>query len=276
MYAVITYVPLLVQAALSGSIDDSRNVLYAFMLPLVAGAVAGGQLATRSVGYRALLTVGLVVMSAGVFLFTTLTATSTLLQVMEYGAVMGLGLGVTFPVAILAIQYSVSRRQIGIASSMAQFSRNLGATIGLSVLGAVQINAFGSQLTNVLASVPSQYKAQAATYLSDPNSVIQVLTTPSLLAQIEAANPSFAQFVPALQSAFSQSVNPLFFAGLAFSLAAVLAGLFVQGSFKSQVAAQEVLHAQEGSGGPNAPLVPEMIQQAPNQSTRPGEDSLTS
>jgi EmrB/QacA subfamily drug resistance transporter len=248
MFAVITYVPLLVQAAHSGSIDDSRNVLYAFMLPLVAGAIAGGQLATRSVGYRALLTIGLVVMSAGVFLFTTLTATSSLLQVMEYGAVMGLGLGVTFPVSILAIQYSVSRRQIGIASSMAQFSRNLGASIGLSVLGAVQINSFGSQLTNLLGTVPAQYKAQAAVYLSNPNAVIQILTTPSVLAQIEAADPAFAQFVPQLQSAFSQSVNPLFFAGLGFSLVAVVASLFVQGSFKQQLVARDALHASEDAG----------------------------
>ena len=261
MYAVITYVPLFVQAALGGSIDDSRNVLYAFMLPLVAGAIVGGQLSTRSVGYRSLLTVGLIVMSFGVYLFTTLSAGSSLLQVMEYGAVMGLGLGVTFPVAILAIQYSVSRRQIGIASSLAQFTRNLGAAIGLSVLGAVQINAFGSQLTSFLSKVPAQYQAQAATYLSDPNSVNQILTTPSLLAQIESQNPAFAQFVPQLQSAFSQSVTPLFLAGLGFSVAAVIAGLFVQGSFKNQIQAREAMHAKE-EAEVIAPAAPEMMRQS--------------
>ncbi|HMD79392.1 MAG TPA: hypothetical protein VKF39_05350, partial [Nitrososphaerales archaeon] len=68
------------------------------------------------------------------------------------------------------------------------------------------------------------------------------------LAQIEAANPAFAQFVPQLQSAFSQSVNPLFFAGLGFSLAAVVASLFVQGSFRQQLVARDALHASEDAG----------------------------
>ena len=245
MYAVISYVPLFVQAALAGSIDDSRNVLYALMLPLVAGAIFGGQLATRSVGYRALLTTGLVIMSGGFLLLTTVTSTTSLVQLMEYGAVMGFGLGVTFPVAILAIQYSVSRRQIGIASSLAQFTRNLGGTIGLSVLGAIQVNAFGDRLASFLQGVPAGLKAQAAAFLGDPNLVGRVLSSPDALSKLESANPALAQFVPALRAAFSQSVAPLFVAGFGFAVCSVVAGLFVQGSFRKQVAARDALHAKE-------------------------------
>jgi len=245
MYAVISYVPLFVQAALGGSINDGRNVLYAMMIPLVAGAVFGGQLATRSVGYRVLLTIGLVVMSGGLFLLTSVSSTTSYAQLMEYGALMGFGIGVTFPVAILAIQYSVSRRQIGIASSLAQFTRNLGGTIGLSVLGAIQANAFASQLTNLLQSVPSAFRTQAAAFLSDPNQVGRVLASPDTLSKIESANPAFQLFLPSLRGAFSQSVAPLFLAGFAFGVCSVVAGLFVQGSFKKQVAARDALHAKE-------------------------------
>jgi EmrB/QacA subfamily drug resistance transporter len=266
MYAVISYVPLFVQAALAGSIDDSRNVLYAFMVPLVIGATTGGQLATRSVGYRIILTAGLALMSVGIFLLTTITSTTTMIQLMEYGALMGLGLGVTFPVAILAIQYSVSRRQIGIASSLAQFTRNLGGTIGLSVLGAVQLNTFGSQLTKVLATVPDAFKAQAAPFLSDPNKVDRVLTDPTLLSRFLAANPGFAQMVPALRSAFSQSVTPLFLAGFGFAVTAVVAGLFVQGSFRKQVSARDALHAKEDQELQKtaAPPPPDIIRETPS------------
>lgn len=245
MYAVISYVPLFVQAGLGGSIDDGRNVLYAMMLPLVVGAVAGGQLATRSVGYRTLLTVGLVVMSGGLYLLTTVGPSTSLVQLMEYGAVMGLGLGVTFPVAILAIQYSVSRRLIGVASSLGTFTRNLGATIGLSVMGAIQVNAFSSQLSTLLAKVPAQFQSQAAALLGNSNLVGQLLASPDALAQVEAANPQVAQFIPALRATFAQSLSPLFFAGLAFGVASVFAGLFVTGSFRQQVAARDELHARE-------------------------------
>jgi EmrB/QacA subfamily drug resistance transporter len=245
MYAVITYVPLFVQAGLGGSINDGRNVLYAMMIPLVIGAIVGGQLGTRSIGYRGLVTVGLVIMTGGLFLLTTVSASTSLVQLMEYGAVMGLGIGVTFPVTILAIQYSVSRRQIGIASSLAQFTRNLGGTIGLSVLGALQVNAFGAQLSTLLQSVPAQFKTQAAAFLGNPNLVGQVLSSPSALATAEASNPALAQFVPALRSAFAQSVSPLFLAGFGFAIASVAAGLFITGSFKKQILARDELHARE-------------------------------
>ena len=270
MYAVISYVPLFVQAALAGSIDDSRNVLYALMIPLVAGAIFGGQLGTRTVGYRVLLTTGLVIMSGGFFLLTTVSSATSLVQLMEYGAVMGFGLGVTFPVAILAIQYSVSRRQIGIASSLAQFTRNLGGTIGLSVLGAIQVNAFGDRLSSLLQSVPTQFRAQAAAFLGDPNLVGRVLSSPDALSKIESANPAFAQFVPALRAAFSQSVTPLFFAGFGLAVCSVVAGLFVQGSFRKQVMARNALHAKEeeellGAASPPPDMIRPSESQPPKQ-----------
>ena len=245
MYAVISYVPLFVQAALAGGVDDARNVLYAFMIPLVLGAMTAGQLSTRSVSYRPILVVGLGVLSLGLYLFTSVTALTPITTLMEYGAVMGLGLGTTFPVIILAMQYSVSRRQIGIASSLAQFMRNLGGTIGLSVLGALQVNTFGAQLKSVLASVPSQYQAQAAALLNDPNQVGRLLSTPEALAQAEAGSPLLAQLVPQLQGAFALSVEPLFLAGFAVSIGAIVAGLFVTGSFRQQVAAREAMHIAE-------------------------------
>jgi EmrB/QacA subfamily drug resistance transporter len=245
MFSVISFVPLFVQAGLGGSIDDGRNVLYAMMIPIVIGAILGGQLATRSVGYRALLTTGLVIMSGGLFLLTSVGTSTSLLQLMEYGAVMGFGLGITFPVAILAIQYSISRRQIGVASSVGTFARNLGATIGLSVLGAVQVSSFSSQLTSLIAKVPPQFQAQASTFLGNTNLIGQLLASPAALARVEAANPAVAQFVPALRAAFAQSISPLFLVGLAFGVASVFAGLFVTGSFKQQVAARDELHMKE-------------------------------
>jgi EmrB/QacA subfamily drug resistance transporter len=259
MYGVISYVPLFVQAGLGGSIDDGRNALYGMMIPMVVGAILGGQLATRSMGYRALLTIGLVVMSGGLYLLTTVGSSTSVLQLMEYGALMGFGIGITFPVTILAIQYSVSRRLIGIASSLGTFTRNLGGTIGLAVLGAVQVNALSGQLSSILLKVPSQSRAQAAAFLGNSNLVGQVLSSPDALAKVEAANPAVAQILPALRTAFAQSVSPLFLAGLAFGVASVVAGLFVQGSFRQQVAAREEIHAKEELQGATAPP-PDMIR----------------
>ena len=254
MFAVLTYVPLFVQAGLGGAIDDGRNVLYAFMIPLVAGAIVGGQLTTRSTGYRPILTVGLVMLSIGLFLLTGVTASSPFTQLMQYGAVMGFGLGITFPVVVLAVQYAVPRTQIGVASSLAQFMRNIGGTIGLAVLGALQVNAFGGQLATALQNVPSQFRAQAEAFLGDPNLVGRILASPAALQQATASYPGLAQLIPAVRDSFASSVTPIFWAGLGFALCSVVAGVLVTGSFKEQVKAQALL-ATEARGGVSPPDV---------------------
>ncbi len=238
-FAIVSFIPLFVQAGLAGSVADGRNALYGFLIPMIVASVIGGQLATR-IGYRAIIFSGLSLMTFGVFLLTSISTSSTILEIAERSAVMGLGAGITFPSIIIAVQYSVSREKIGIASSLAQFMGNLGSSIGLAVLGTIQVNTFGSQLTDLLATVPPQFKGQASAFLGNPNLVGQILASPDVLAQMVKANPPIQAFIPSLRSAFASSVVPLFWASLAISITAVVASLFVTGSMRQQIRAHEI------------------------------------
>jgi EmrB/QacA subfamily drug resistance transporter len=233
-YAIISYVPLLVQAGLGGSVDDGRNVIYAFTLPMIVGAILGGQLGTRR-DYRGIVVAGCLIMTLGIFLLTSLTSASAVIDLMYRVALTGFGIGLTFATVVLAIQYSVDRRQMGVASSLAQFMGNLGGTIGLAILGTIQTNSFGAQLSTMLQSVQSP---QAAALLGNPNLVGQILATPQALAQMIQAHPEFAGLVAPLRSAFTQSVIPLFWGGLAVSVVTVAASFFITGSMKQQLAAR--------------------------------------
>lgn len=254
-FAVITFIPLFEQAALGGSIDDGRNILYAFLFPMVAGAIIGGQLGTRA-GYRGVTFGGLALMSAGLFPLTTLTSSTQAIQVMQYVAVMGFGLGITFPTVVLAIQYSVERRQIGIASSLAQFMGNLGGTIGLAILGTIQVNAFGGKLNDLLLTIKEPFRDLARPALSDPNLIGRILATPEALAQVIRTRPEVAQFIPPLRDAFAQSVIPLFLAGFIVSLGSIFASLFITGSLKQQIAARGVMAGGPDKDEPKAPTPP--------------------
>jgi len=258
-FAVISFLPLFVQAAMGGSVDDGRNALYGFLLPLIVTAIIGGQLAVR-VNYRGVIMAGLLTMTLGVFLLTGISQASTVLDIAERSAVMGLGAGLTFASIVIAVQYSVPREKIGVASSLAQFMSNLGATIGLAILGAVQANTFGGKLSTLLAQVPPQQQAAAAPFLGNANLVGQVLATPAALNGMIASNPALAGFVPELRSAFASSITPLFWLSLGFSVVAVVAGLFVTGSMKQQLAAGvAVATAQNGENEdlqPTAGMVP--------------------
>ncbi len=240
LYGVISYIPLFVIAAAAGSVDDGRNVLYGFLLPMIAAAILGGQLATRR-GYRGVTVAGIALMTIGVFLLTSINSSTTQVDLIERISVMGFGLGITFAPIVLAIQYSVERTQMGIASSLAQFMANLGGTIGLAILGTLQANAFASQLTSILQTVPAQFKLQAGAFLGDPNLVGRVLASPSTLAQVIRTTPQLEALIPALRNAFGASVTPLFWAALGVSILTLFASFFITGSMKQQLQAKMVM-----------------------------------
>jgi len=235
-YGIVTFIPLFIVAGLAGGVDDSRNILNALLIPMIVGAVLGGQLSTRF-GYRGITFSGLSIMTVGLYLVSLMDKASTYLTMGVAVAITGFGIGITFPTIFIAIQFSVQRKQIGIASSLPQFMGNLGGTIGLAILGAIQTNIFGSRLSDILAGLPPGTRAQAALYLTDPNIIGRILADPKTLAPL-AANPAFAPLILPLRNAFIQSLTPVFQLSFLVSIGAVVASLFIRGTFKEQVAAR--------------------------------------
>jgi EmrB/QacA subfamily drug resistance transporter len=254
LLAVVSYIPLYIQAGLGLSIDTSRNILDAFLLPMVGASFVGGLLSTKA-SYRNLSVVSLVIAVIGAYLLTFLNASSSAFQVSFAVAVLGAGIGCSFSPVGLAIINSAKRAQMGVASSLAQFMGNLGGTIGIAMMGALQVNTFASKLNGVLHTIPAQFQSQAAQFLGNANLVGQILSSPATLAQLTVQFPGLALLVPALRVAFVQSVTPLFTVGLVVGVASVLAALPLKGSAKEQVAAMktEVPSKKELKETPVAP-----------------------
>ncbi len=237
--AVVSYIPLFVQAGLGLSINTSSEILDAFLLPMIVGSVVGGTLVTR-LPYRTITVVGLVLATIGAYTLTFFDATVGTVQIMESVALTGFGVGTTFSPTFLAIQNSAPRKQIGIASSLPQFMGNLGGTIGLAILGTIQVNTFASKVSGVLAQVPAQYQQLATQYLGNANLAGQLLASPQALQSLLTTYPALSPLVPQLRVAFVASITPLFSAGVIIGVAAVLAGLMFQGSMKQQLLARKM------------------------------------
>jgi MFS family permease len=235
LLAVISYIPLLVQAGLGLSINDSRNILDAFLLPMIAGAFIGGSLTSRT-GYRTLTATGMVIATIGAFMLIFVNAASGVNLIAEAVVVVGVGVGITFSPTFLVIQNSAKRSEMGVASSLAQFMGNLGGTIGLAILGTVQANTFSSNLANVLQGVPDQFRTQFSALLGNANVAGQILSSPSALAQLTSQYPAIAQIIPQLRAAFVNSVTPLFTAGLVIAIIGLVASFAMGGSLKEQMA----------------------------------------
>jgi EmrB/QacA subfamily drug resistance transporter len=246
-FAVVSFIPLFVQAALGGSVSDGRNALYGFLLPLIVTAIIGGQLAVRT-SYRGIIFAGLAVMTVGMYFLTGISQASTVVDIAERSAIMGFGAGLTFASVVIAVQYSVPREKIGVASSLAQFMGNLGSSIGLAILGAIQANTFGAQLSSLLRSIPPQGQAAAAPFLSNANLVGQVLATPAALAQMTSQSPALAALVPQLRVAFASSITPLLWVSLGMGVIALAASVFITGSMKQQLASHVVMEGAQNEG----------------------------
>jgi MFS family permease len=198
----------------------------------------GGTLVTR-LSYRTLTVTGMVIATVGAYTLTFVGAAVGTAQLAESCAIMGFGVGMTFSSTFLAIQNSAPRKQIGIASSLPQFMGNLGGTIGLAILGTIQVNTFASKVAGVLTAVPPQYQQLASQYLGNANQAGQILASPQVLQQLLAQYPALTPLIPQLRDAFVDSITPLFTAGVIIGAVAVCAGLLLQGSMKQQLLARQ-------------------------------------
>ncbi|MGD0637894.1 MAG: MDR family MFS transporter [Nitrososphaerales archaeon] len=242
LLAVVSYIPLFVQAGLGHSINTSSEILDAFLLPMIVASVIGGSLVTR-LSYRALTVTGMVIATLGAYTLTFVGAGVGTAQLAESCAIMGFGVGMTFSSTFLSIQNSAPRKQIGIASSLPQFMGNLGGTIGLAILGTIQVNTFASKVSGVLTAVPPQYQQLASQYLGNANQAGQILASPQVLQQLLAQYPALAPLIPQLRDAFVLSITPLFTAGVIIGAVAVCAGLLLQGSMKQQLLSRQAASA---------------------------------
>ncbi|MDA4115351.1 MAG: MFS transporter [Thaumarchaeota archaeon] len=155
-FPLATFLSLVVGVVLapgSGSSETVRDILYFLVLPLVVGAALGGQLLTR-LSYRTVACVGILIGVAGMTVLTGLSTTTPLWK-FAFGFVpvggivlplipLGFGVGLTFPVYLLAAQNQVRLADVGEAGGLIQFLQSLGGAVGLSVLGSFQATRFAS------------------------------------------------------------------------------------------------------------------------------------
>ncbi len=128
-----------------------RDVLYFLVIPLVVGAALGGNLLTR-VSYRPVVVGGLAIAAVGFYFLTSVDATTPTWRLVDgflpVGGVVaplipiGFGVGLTFPVFLLAVQNQVPEAEVGAAGGLVQFFQSLGGAIGLTVLSSYQQSRF--------------------------------------------------------------------------------------------------------------------------------------
>ena len=137
MFGTISYVPLFVQGVIGTSATSSGVVLTPFMFGAVATGLLTGQLISRTGRYRWNAIFGPLVLTVGMVLLWRMNVHTTNGQAARNMVIAGIGVGSMMQVFVLSVQNAVPRAHIGSATALTQFARQMGATIGVTVIGAI-------------------------------------------------------------------------------------------------------------------------------------------
>lgn len=135
MFGSTSFIPLFVQSVLGTSATQAGVTITPMLLGWVTASIIGTRLMLR-VGYWRLGLIGMISLSTGTFLMSQAGVATSQTLLMIFVALMGIGMGLSIPSMLIAVQSSVERRHLGTATSTIQFSRTIGGTLGVSVMGA--------------------------------------------------------------------------------------------------------------------------------------------
>jgi len=137
-FSALTYIPLYLQRVLSYSPEQIGLILTPMMLtwPL-ASALAGRWL--NRLGFRNWAVLGSGFLSLSMLGWALIASGFALPGLLFWCICMGLGMGCLTPTMLVAAQSIAPPTEIGVASSTLVLLRNIGTTLGVSLMGALQI-----------------------------------------------------------------------------------------------------------------------------------------
>src|SRR6266536_649500 len=137
MFGTISFVPLFVQGVIGTSATSSGVVLTPLILGAVTTSFISGQIVSRTGRYRPNTLIGPVVLGAGMILLWRMGIHTTNGEAARNMVIAGIGLGMMMQIFVLSVQNSVPRAAMGTATALTQFSRSIGATLGVTLMGVI-------------------------------------------------------------------------------------------------------------------------------------------
>jgi EmrB/QacA subfamily drug resistance transporter len=216
LFGSIVYIPLFLQVVNGDSPTGSGLRLLPLMLGLLTTSIISGQLISRTGRYKIFPIFGTAVLVAGLVLLSTMSTKTTTLQVSAYMLVVGLGLGSTMQVLVLAVQNSVDYHDLGVATSGATLFRSIGGAVGTAILGSI----FSNRLKTHLASALTKFASTL------PHSALKAI-------QSGADNPAALKKLPptlhtAYIHAFTTALTPVFLVAAGAAVLAFLLSLALE------------------------------------------------
>jgi EmrB/QacA subfamily drug resistance transporter len=209
LFGSLVFLPLFFQLVLHASPSHAGLMMAPMMGGVIVSAVTGGRLVARTGRYKMFPVGGLLAAACSFLTLAWAAIYSAGLPLIETAlVVLGAGLGLVMPNLTVAIQNSVERSNLGVATSVSAFLRSLGGTLGVAIAGAVVAG-------RLRALLPASYTLPNAS----GNSPLQMG-----LQQMRQISPAMRG---ALEHAYRHAIATTFITGGAMAFLAFFIVLFL-------------------------------------------------
>ncbi len=212
MFGSISFIPLFIQGVIGTTATRAGTILSPLLLTWVFFSSISGRLLLRF-GYRPLIIFGSSLVALGFFLLSKMNENTTQGIVIINMIFLGCGMGMIFVPLLLAVQNSVIRKQLGIATSATQFFRLIGGTLGVTVMGVVM----STYMHHGFSSLSQDTNSSEITYLKNPDLILTPLARENLSPEV----------LEVLKGVLADSLHNVFITGFVIAILAFVSAFLV-------------------------------------------------
>lgn len=234
MMGVMIYTPFFIQGVKGISPSGSGYIMMPMSITMVFATTFAGSFMTKTGKYKGLAILGLSIGAIGIFLMSFITIDTSVVMLITYLCIVGIGLGLSMPVFSLTVQNAVDLRQLGVASASSQLFRSLGNTVGIGIFGAVMSAVMSKKMMSSgdneeLMSSISAEDAGKIGQLMNP----EILLDTPRLEEVKASlpgdiQPIAEQLIGTVKGIFSEAITTTFFVAACIMVAGAIVAVFLR------------------------------------------------
>jgi len=214
MFGALVFIPVYLQVVKGLTPTESGLGMLPMIMGLFTTSIGGGRRMSKTGNYKWFPVYGASVVTVAIFMLSEMHASSPYWYTGLSMFVMGCGLGLTMQVLTVAVQNTVDRRDMGVATSSVQFFRQMGGSFGTALFGAI----LTSRLTVHLVDAAQSAGARGV----DTSRFAGVSNNAEAIRHL----PEPAHTI--VTTAFSEAMSDMFLVAIPLVLAALVIGLFLE------------------------------------------------
>ncbi|GAA3038149.1 MFS transporter [Streptomyces olivoverticillatus] len=165
LFGAASYLPTFLQMVDGVGATESGLLMLPMMGGIVMASLLGGHLISRTGHYKLLPILGGALSAEGMYLLSHLDTQTGRLVYSLWMAILGIGIGLSLPVLVLAVQNSVHPADLGTATSANNYFRQIGGSVGAAVFGTLFAHRLAARLA---AELPHRAGLPAPDSLTPP------------------------------------------------------------------------------------------------------------